>query len=179
MVFELAHQIGLVPILAMLVMGRKLPGMYWLVAVAFSVSWFADSLAHFSGGNWVAWHLLLPVQIWLVLLAFIDDRRAFAALALFMLAVLSWAWHGPGPDQLVITTGSIAILLVARGALAWPLYVYFGGGTVAYLVMTSGVGGAMLPAWYCYQSCRLLSFIFFIGIIAPPLIHRRKGEQCG
>lgn len=179
MVFEVAHQIGLLPILAMMAMGRKLPRAYWLVALALFVSWFADSATHFIGGAWGAWYFFLPVQLWLVLAAFTDGRRALWALALLGLTCLSWVWHSPGPDQLVTVIGSVAILYVVRGPLLWPLSVYFGAGTVAYLVMTSQTGADILPAWYAYQACRALGIIFFIGIIAPPLVLRREGRQCG
>jgi hypothetical protein len=176
---EVAHQIGLIPILGMMLMGRKLPRVYWLVALGLSVSWFADSAQHFIGGTWGAWYVFLPLQVWLVLIAFRSDLVIPAALVLIGLTMLSWGWSHPGPDQLVTVVGSVAVFFVARGSLYWPLSIYFGAGTVAYLFMTSQVGGDILPAWYVYQSCRALGILIFIGIIAPPVIHRRKGEQCG
>ena len=66
MIFEIAHQIGLIPILGMLVLGRKLPRVYWLVALGLFVSWFADSAMHYIGGTWGAWYLFLPLQVWLI-----------------------------------------------------------------------------------------------------------------
>ena len=179
MVFEVAHQRGLLPIVGMLVMGRKLSRTYWLVACGLGVSWFADSVMHFTGGGWGAWYLFLPMQIWLVLAAFNPGRLTLWALALLVLASVSWALRGPGPDQIVTAVGSVAILYVARGRMVWPLYIYFGAGTVAYLFMTTQVAGNILPAWCAYQACRALGIIFFIGIIPPPLMHRREGRQCG
>lgn len=181
MIFEVAHQIGLIPILGMLIVGRQLPRVYWLVALGFFVSWFADSAMHFIGGTWGAWYLFLPVQIWLILAAFTDTAlsQVYVALALICLTVASWNLSHPGPEQLVTIVGSIAILYVVRGPLVWPLSIYFGAGTVARLFMVSQVGGDILPGWYAYQTCRAVGIIFFIGIIAPPLIHRREGKQCG
>lgn len=181
MPFEVAHQIGLLPILGMMAFGRNLPRVYWLVALGLFVSWFADSATHFIGGTWGAWYFFLPVQVWLVLAAFTDTARGqvYLALALVALTVASWNLNHPGPDQLVTTVGSIAIFFVARGPLYWSLSIYFGAGTVAYLFMTSQVGSDILPAWYAYQICRALGILVFIGIIAPPLIHRREGKQCG
>jgi hypothetical protein len=180
-IFEVAHQIGVIPVLGMLIFGRKLPRVYWLVALAFFVSWFADSAMHFIGGTWEAWYFFLPVQVWLMVVAFTDNavHWLMGAVALLLLLVASWTWHAPAPDQLVTVIGSVAILYMAGGRLAWPLYVYFGAGTAAYLVMVSQVGSNFMPWWYCYQGCRALSYILFIGIIAPPVIHRHRGKQCG
>lgn len=179
MVFEIAHQFGFIPILGMMVMGRKLERVYWLVALGLFVSWFGDSAQHFIGGTWGAWYVFLPLQLWIIWVALTDSHKVFAAMVLFVLAVASWNMSYPGPDQLMTAIGSIAILMVVRGPLVWPLSIYFGAGTVAYLFMTSQVGADLLPAWYTYQICRTLGILFFIGIIAPPLVHRRKGEQCG
>ena len=179
MVFEIAHQLGLLPILGMIAFGRKLPRVYWLVSLGLFVSWFADSAQHFIGGTWSAWYFFLPLQLWLIVIAFRKDLAVSAALVLIGLTMLSWGLRYPGPDQIVTGAGSVAIFFVARGRLCWPLSIYFGAGTVAYLFMTSQVGGDILPAWYVYQVCRALAIIFFIGIIAPPLMHRREGRQCG
>lgn len=180
MVFEVAHQVGLIPILGMMAFGRKLPRIYWLVALGFFVSWFADSATHFSGGTWGVWYLFLPLQVWLVWIAFVERAifQVAAALVLIVLAVTSWGLTHPGPEQLVTIVGSIAILVVVRGPLLWPLGVYFGAGTVARFFMVSQAGGDILPGWYAYQICRTLGIILFIGIIAPPLI-RREGLRCG
>ena len=179
MVFEVAHQIGLIPILGMMAMGRKLPRLYWLIALGFFVSWFADSVIHFSGGSPGAWYLFLPVQIWLIWIALTDSHRILAAVVLIVLTMISWNLTHPGPEQLVTIVGSIAILCVVRGPLVWPLGLYFGAGTVARLFMVSQVGSDIFPAWCAYQGSRALGVILFIGIIAPPLIHRREGRQCG
>ncbi len=179
MIFELAHQIGLLPILGMLIVGRQLPRAYWLVALAIFVSWFADSVTHFSGGTWEAWYLFLPIQIWLILVAFKESHRIALGLALLILTVVSWNLTHPGPEQLVTILGSIAILSVVRAPFIWPLGVYFGAGTVARLFMVSQVGADIFPAWCVYQACRALGIILFIWIIAPPLVHRREGRQCG
>lgn len=180
MIFEVAHQIGLLPILGMLAVGRRLSRMYWLVALGLFISWFADSAMHFIGGTWGAWYFFLPLQIWLILVAFIESHRVSAGLALVILAVVSWNLTYPAPEQLVSIVGSVAILSVIRGPLAWPLGIYFLAGTAARLVMVSQFEADIFPAWCAYQACRALAIVFFIGIIAaPPLVRRREGKQCG
>ena len=179
MIFEVSHQIGLIPILGMMVMGRKLPRVYWLVALGLFVSWFGDSAQHFIGGSWGAWYLFLPIQLWIIWVALTDSHKALAALTLVVLALISWNLSHPGPDQLMTAIGSVAILCVVRGPLVWPLSIYFGAGTVARFYMVSQVGADIFPAWCMYQICRALGILFFIGIIAPPMVHRREGRQCG
>ena len=165
----------------MVAFGRKLPRVYWLVSLGLFVSWFADSATHFIGGTWGAWYFFLPLQLWLIVIAFMDKLRPQVVVALSLVALTIGSWHlsYPGPDEIVTAAGSAAILFVARGPLCWPLGIYFGAGTVAYLFMTSQVGGDILPAWYGYQICRVLGVLLFIGIITPPMIHRREGRQCG
>lgn len=178
MIFEIAHQIGLIPILIMMVAGRKLPRAYWLVAVAFFISWLGDSAMHFSGGTWQIWYIGIPLQVWIVLAAFTRDRAnlLLAAVALMMMVPSSWMLSAPGPDMLVTAAGSIAILLLAHGWLKVPVYLYFGAGTVAYLVMASmasGSGTDFMPAWYCYQGCRAISMLAFATVIIAPLLIRK------
>ena len=165
----------------MMAIGRRLPYGYWLVALAFFVSWFADSVMYFTGGEWQATYFWLPVQLWLVLLALIRApvHRLLSAIALLLLASVSLALSWPGPDYLITVAGSVAILYLARGWLAFPLYIYFGAGTVAYLIMVPHAGSAsILTPWLWYQGCRLFAFIAFIGIIAPLLIrqHKKRGR---
>ena len=176
--FEVAHQIGLLPILFLVAFGRNLPARYWLIGIGWSVSWLGDSIAHFTGGSWWAWYCLLPVQIWFMLAAFValPPNRMLSAVALALLVPVSMALDAPGPEILISFFGSIAILWVARGPLAIPLYIYFGLGTIAYVCMIIAFqeGGDYLTPWRYYRGCRLLAFIVFIGIIVPPLIRKQR-----
>ena len=129
---------------------------------------------HFIGGTWNHSYFFLPIQVYLILLAFVRStaNRLFLAGALVLMVPASMALSWPGPDYLITIMGSLAILSVARGRLAIPLHLYFGYGTVAYVWLASEVAGGtdILPAWYTYQACRALAFVLFVAVIvAPPL----------
>jgi len=102
-IFEVAHQMGLIPIIFLMAFGRRSPRAFWLVGLALMVSWFGDSAMHFIGGGWVASYFWLPVQMWLVLLAFIRSptNRIASGLALLVLGPVSMFLSWPGPDQLI------------------------------------------------------------------------------
>ena len=175
MIFEAAHQIGLIPIVGMMLVGHRLPRAYWYLALGFFVSWFADSATHFLGGSWYVDYYWVPLQCWLVLLAFITDPagRLASLVSLIFLSAIAHELHGAGPDLLLRFGGSIAILWFARGRLAPPLYIYFGLGTLAYLVMILHYDN-IFPAWVVYQGCRLAAYVAFLWIIAPPLIRQKR-----
>lgn len=168
---EALHLAALVPALALLLRGpTKLPSAYLLLALAFAVSWAGDSLGWFLGGSWAAaMYVWVPVQVGLVLLAVVDKegRRnmlVYVALAAVFSAFISY----PDPEVLVITLGSTAIVLLAKGDLRAPLYLYFGVGTLLYLMMVSG---EFMAYWYGYQTARLGAFAVFAA-----LVFRNKGR---
>jgi hypothetical protein len=166
MVFELAHQLGLVPLIAMLLIGRGLPRAYWLVALAFAVSWVADSIAAMTGGRWDAMYFWLPAQFALVFAAVAPTGWLLLwlwALALVMSASLFMS--APDPDWFVTLAGSMAVLMLARGPLALPLAAYFGAGTLGYFWMLATLESGVMPAWYAYQACRLIACSVFIGVV--------------
>lgn len=174
--FTVAHHASLLPVLFLLAFGRDLPARYWLVAIGWFISWFADSIGDFIGGAWWGWYLLLPVQVWFMLAAFVGpSERVFYAVALALLVPVSIISDAPGPEILITFIGSIAILWVARGPLAIPLYIYFGLGTIAYasMIIAFQGGGDYLSPWRLYRDCRLLAFLTFIAITAPTLIRQR------
>ena len=167
MIFEIAHQMALAPIIGMMVVGRKLPRAYWLVALAYLMSWFGDSLAWMLDGSWQGTYLWLPLQLWLVFLAFMKmpTNRVFSLGAVILLALISWTVSGAGPDVLLTIAGSVVVLFILEGRIAPSLYVYFGLGTLAYLWMTWSMGEQFLVAWYSYQACRLLAYSIFLAAI--------------
>lgn len=183
MIREVAHQLGYLPllwvVLVVLVSARwlsaeKVAPAAWLVAVAFFVSYPWDSVVHALPieDQFKPSYFFLPIQIWLVLTAFVKGPtdRFFSAGALVLLAFASAAFSWPGPDFLLTLVGSAAILSVARGWLALPLWVYFFLGTLAYFGFAFGAN--FTAALNAYQACRALAFVCFIGIIAPPLIRK-------
>lgn len=165
MIFELAHQMALVPIAAMMVAGRRLSASYWLVALAFLMSWFADSFDHYSGGLWSDVWVWLLFQFLLVVAAVTRGRTRLLWMAAVGLVGSLSLILTPGPDWLLTLAGSAAVLMLARGWLTIPLALYFGAGTFAYFWMIASIGGDILPAWYVYQGCRVAAYGAFVGLI--------------
>lgn len=176
MLFEVLHQAALVPLLAVLLLRPPGPE-YLLVGAGLAVSWVGDSLAHFAGGSFVPSYFWLPVQIALVLAAFPPeggDRTTWGVvvgIAAVVLALASARLTAPGPDLLVTIGGSLAILVLAKGGLRVPLYLYFGLGTVCYVLMVERVRGDAIPAWALYQVARVLAFVAFLWLVV-----RRRGR---
>lgn len=171
---EVLHQMALVPLVAVLLLRRE--GDLLFVAAGFAMSWVGDSLAGAAGGSFVPSYLWLPLQIGLVLAAFPPGegfRGAWAVIVIWGAAVLagvSYWLSAPGPDLLVTVVGSVTILAIATGDLRLPLYLYFGLGTVCYVLMAERVGDGWLPAWWLYQGARALAYTAFLVVIL-----RRRG----
>ncbi len=162
MFVELAHQSALLPVVAVLLWRPSWP--WSLLALAWAVSWIADSMAWATGGSWAALYVWVPVQVGLVLLAVADEWDRAKVLALVVFAgVVSALVSYPDPEVLVIALGSAAIVMLAKGRLRWPLYLYFGSGTVLYLMMVSG---EFMTYWYGYQASRLGAFAVFVALVA-------------
>ncbi len=161
MFVELAHQSALLPIAAVLLW--RAPALYSLVALAWAVSWVADSMAWATAGSWAALYVWVPVQVGLVLLALVDEWDRVKVLALVAFAGLVSALVSyPDPEVLVIALGSAAIVMLAKGRIRWPLYLYFGSGTVLYLMMVSG---EFMTYWYGYQASRIGAFVVFAALV--------------
>jgi hypothetical protein len=170
--YEIAHQAGLVPVIAALTQWQRTPRPYRLVAGAFAVSWIADSLSHYTSGSWGGIdYVWLPIQFALVLMAVKPDLLLLWALMLTAMA--SWLMSAPGPDWLLTLVGSLLVLFHARGRIAVPLWLYFGAGSIAYSGMLATMSD-VLPAWYLYQGCRLTAFGAFVF-----MLHREASDGRG
>lgn len=170
---EAVHLSALLPLALLVVFGKGLGGAWWLVGLAFAVSWAGDSFAYLLGGSWVASYFWLPVQVALVLVAFQDDPlyKPMIVMGVALLAVSSAQISAPGPEWLMTLVGSIAVMAVAKGVLAWPMMVYFGIGSIAYLVMIARIGTEGFHAsWLWYQGSREMAFALFIVL----MFHVRK-----
>ena len=175
MIFEVAHQAGLIPLVAMLLWGRSLPGPWWLVASAFAVSWVGDSAQELSGGGWAAWYWFLPLQLALAWAAFTESAlERVGGLAFFtILGASSAALTAPSLDWMATTVGSLAVLWAAsrdESPMRWPVALYFGAGTVAYLLLVTALDSASgvadwMPYWYAYQGARMSAFVAFLALL--------------
>jgi len=168
MIGELAHQSALVPLAVALVFWRRLPRAWRFLAVAWTLSWVGDSMAYSVGDPWRPSYLWLPAQIAIVLVAFLSDRMArFVAVAgVALLAVTSVQATWPGPEWITTLAGSLAILAVVDGVLSWPVIIYFGLGSLAYLLWLTGAD----EMFYVYQVCRVVAYALYVGI----LLHKRR-----
>lgn len=169
MIFEIAHQIGLVPVVALVLWGRQLPAKWWLFGLALGVSWVADSAQAYAGGVWGTWYVFLPVQLALAFAAYTDsaaERVAGAAFVGVLAASSAWLTY-PGLDWLGTAVGSVLILFYAleRGPLWVPGFVYFGLGTLAYLGIALRDDANFMPWWYAYQACRLVAIVWFCSLV--------------
>lgn len=168
MIAEAIHLSALAPLIAVLLFGRHLGVAWWMVALAFSISWIGDSMAHFTNGSWTCAYLWMPVQFALVILAFVDNplHRMVVLTGLLLLTVTSAQISLPGPDWLLTLVGSIVVLAVAEKVLAWPLMVYFGIGSIAYLVMIARISTeGFATAWWWYQGSREMAIALFVALL--------------
>lgn len=168
---EVAHHIALIPVLAVLKV-RQVPPAYRWVAFAFAVSWVADSAIYFGDGTWMLDYWWVPVQMGLALMAFVRSWRWLWALVLVSMA--SWLFLGP-PDWALRVIGSVVVLAYARGPLRWPLWIYFGAGTLAYVAMVATLS---MSVGYAYHAVRLLGYLAFVAVV---LHYRREhvGDTTG
>lgn len=185
---EVAHQQGLLAGLAVVGWQRwqraPLPLAYQLVALAFLVSWFADSFASaFGGATWVPAHTYPVLQLALVYFALMRHPRQFAVFGLLVAGLIGAALAGPydGPEVWVQTFGSLGVVLLVherRDLLRPVLLLYFGLGTALSLLMTANAHDyvAYMPFWYGYQAVRLLSVFIFVMAV---LRYRGEAVCCG
>lgn len=167
---EVAHQAGLVPLVALILFAWKAPHAYWILAAAFALSWVGDSASHFYRGSWDPSFLWLPIQLSLAVAAFRGTGSAtlWSAVAIAAVAIIAQAFPGQGHDWPIILVGSALVLAFARGPLALPARIYFGVGTLAYLVMVANLDALRagdVRLWYAYQSCRLATYLAFVGAV--------------
>jgi hypothetical protein len=137
---------------------------YWLIGAGLSVSWIGDLLGYWSRGAWDLAYLWLPLQFGLVLmgLARSANDRVAVAFGVPALAVLSYGLSSPRPDVALTLIGSLAVLYLADGRAALPLYLYFGLGTVLYFLMASRAGTPeILGPWAAYHTCRVIAYAAF------------------
>lgn len=175
MIFEIAHQIGLIPLLwlAFLTFRGKAVGIeWWWLAGVFAVSWLADTAAHW-GNSWAV-GLLYPVsQAAIVGLVFLSRRDAlYLIIALGGVGLLDVFGFGfEIPDILVRTVAWLSITgivwrLPQLERLRTSLLVTFGAGWLCWM------GYAINPGWFSwsgYQFTRLLGILLFCWAATSPL----------
>lgn len=159
---EVAHYGALAPVLFLLIFRREASIRYWLIALGFSVSWFADLATAALEGSWAVGYAYPPLQLGLFGWAFGAPWLFFVLIVLAGVEVVATTLEGP--EIIVRLVGALAVLYVSAGKeLVWTMIVYCGIGTGLYLLMTSDIWSERyLGLWYGYQSARLLAFGLFI-----------------
>lgn len=165
-VFEAAHALGILPLLALLMArlaGRNFPPAWWGMAVAFAVSWLADSIAHLTNPDAVS-QVYIVLQSGVAVLA-LDPKAAIPAVAVVStVAVGSVLWrHGQGHDVAAhVTAGGIVTGLAwqrTRGWVRWSIVAGFGLLAVAWLDYVAAPGW---PSWLTVQGVRLAAVVLWI-----------------
>lgn len=165
--FEVAHHLGAVPWLWLVVLHLCRQGRgweWWWLAAAFGVSWIADTVAHCYGQFPIS-PLYLVTQTGLIAAVLLPRRDTLWFLGLLVpVAGIAFLTYPLGkPDWLVHTvawlglTGSV-YPLKALGRLRWALLVSFGLGWVAWM------GYVLSPGWISwigYQSVRAVGIGLF------------------
>lgn len=176
-VSETATAMGLVPLFWILLLhwrGHDPGAAWWWLALAFAVSWIADTAA-----SWVNPWLVSPLYLvsQAMVIGFVFRTRIEALFLTAMagaVAILAVAWRGvEGPDVLLHTVvwlaiGGIIYPLWQLGRLRGSLLVYFGLGLLAWW------GYATWPGWIWwseYQMTRVFGIALFCAAATSPLPH--------
>ena len=158
---EVAHYSPLVTLVGLALITRKheVPGHYWLIVAAFLVSTFTDTIRVVTEVPWVLTAFYPSVQLGLLGLAFGANWIPLVLLAL-SLPVIMFGIPTQGPELLVTTLGSAAVLWISRSSsLRSSMWAYCGGATAFYLLLALS---REMWVGYSYHGCRLLAFALFL-----------------
>lgn len=168
---EIAHQMGLVPLLCLAVLylrGVNRDVGWWWIAGAFGVSWLADSATHWVA-PWVISAVYPVSQAAIIGAVFLPRAKAWMLLFLLVaIALVALGWEGAtGPDLLLptIVGGTVAVIVLpqkALGWLRWSLLVGFTGTAIVWWAYAEWPGWT---TWALYQSLRAVATVLF-GIAA-------------
>jgi hypothetical protein len=170
---------GLIPLLWLVVLhfkGKACDRAWWFLAGAFTVSWVADSVSHWTGVPFVG--ILYPMaQTILVAFVFWDrDRALWLIVAIGFVGIADIAWHGVnGPDILLRTVAWLSIVGIVYpiwqlGRLRTSLLVTFGLGWLLWMCYAGWPGWW---SWGFYQASRLLGIGLFCIAANHPEPHLR------
>lgn len=164
---EIAHQMGAIPLLWLItltVRGKPREPQWWTLAIAFFVSWLADSAVDAHMNAWVV-SVAFPVgQTALIGAVFFNPVPAMLlAVVLVVVGCLAVAVQGvSGPDVILSSVAALAVILCVWNSpqrkVRASLLVYFGLGQVAWLILAALM---TTPTWYGYQACRLIGLLLF------------------
>jgi len=174
---EVAHQMGLVPVLWLAWLhfrGKPRGAEWWWLAGAFFVSWLADTASHWTGHPLVG--MVYPVlQAGLVGAVLLYRKDAIVFVVLLMVAgIADVLVNGILPHDVFLRTVAwlsvvgIVYPLKQLGQLRASLLLYFGCGWLAWMWY------AVDPGWYSwgwYQFIRFSGILAFCWAAKSPLPH--------
>lgn len=172
---ELAHQLGLVPLLwlaALRLYGQPRPPMWWWVASAFALSWVADSVAHLADPALVS--AVYPVsQAGLIAAALVPHREAMIFAAVLVgggLLALGMREGSPGVFlRTVAWLGLVGFVMAHPSPLRATIITAFGVGWLAWVVVRIAPSWT---SWGVYQGVRAVSLGLFCWASLQPRMLR-------
>jgi len=156
--------------MVLLLLGNPPERAYRLIAASFVMSWAGDAGSLALGGSWAANYVTVPIQMWLVLAAVAPSRLTVAA-ALGVVSIGSAVLTFPGPEILVMATGSLAAVLLVRGPICWPVYSYYGAGTLFFMLGAQSNFARWPDYEAAYQASRIGAFLLFIALVMQRRTH--------
>lgn len=168
---EVAHQMALLPLATLAVIrisGHRRDAAWWWLAIAFAISWVADTVADVVpvDDRSIA-SLVYPVsQSCLMAAVLLPRARALVLVGVLMLAGVAVVIQRGviGPDVALRSVAWLAVAGIARMRKELPvplrasLFVYFCLGWIAWLVHAQWM---VVATWYPYQAMRLLGLLLF------------------
>ena len=176
-VANIAYLSALIPLGWLPFTAKRNEAAWWWLAVAFGVSFLADTAAHWADPFLVG--LVYPVSQ-ATLIAAVLRSRADAAKVLVSLTVVAiiaaLLRTVPGPDVVVRTVAWCAVVWIAwprweLGRLRTALLVTFGAGWLTWLVYATWPGWS---SYLTYQGVRLLGYLLFCWAAAIPHLKLRR-----
>lgn len=175
--FEIAHAIGLVPLLWLIGLAWQRDNRdaaYWWLATAFGVSFLADTAAHFvnPGVTGNVYPLLQAGLVGCVLLDRVEIQVLLITLGIVGAGAVLWLdTGGYVPLHTVAWLGTAGIVYQSQvlGPLRWSLIMTFGVGWLFWLLYAAHPGWF---GWGLYQLTRVAGMALFCAAAlhpSPPL----------
>jgi hypothetical protein len=154
---------ALIPALALAVHHERRRD-WWLLALAFGISWVADTVALASGHPWPGSALYPLAQTGVIAFVFLRPLETAAFVGILAVvtagAILTQGWATSTLVVRTIAWGAI-VSMVWRprvGRLREALLVYFGLGWAAWILYSLSPGW---PSWGVYQALRAVGIGLF------------------
>lgn len=162
---ELAHWVGLLPLVVIVIRGGQ--SREWTLATAFAVSFVADSVGHFYDPSVVSAAYLVSQGL-IASAAFLDKWRdlLYVAVTFVAMGIASVGLYDPIlqlPDILLHTVVLLTLFVLAEqedgmGRARYAVMVYCGAGLVAWWAFAGWLG---FDRYALYQLTRVAGIAWF------------------